>query len=545
MLEQLQNSQGIAAISSGKHAGSAKAQGGVFANLFAALSLGAGEHGKKTDKASIADGALAELMAALQHAQSQKTDRKSKVGQERLLLASGKTSTTKKGDKTSASLLHSDHALHAGEKTGTRKHHGADESPTNVTAHAAALLADHAHHPHPNARHAASGNHGAPDAEATTRPRPGQGVNPGFGVHAGSARQGAGSLHRSARATENPVSAAPRASNHDPATHFTAMRSEADDAGNKASAKSSNASGNAQHASRTEASRTEASSTTANLDASSLFSSNPEHRSRLLRQQFREQSAGLNEKTAALRAVRPGAHEHAEQTTGAQADTASASLIGKNTRDASHINPLLQQDARLPHNPSDTGSGDRREHDHASGLHATRMNSDKPGDAAFSSLVQHDIRSGQTPQPGASGVMRARHAMQALEAMQHIAHSARNGATRIELQLEPAHLGKVHVSLQTDAAKQLQMHLTVEHAASRQVIEQHMPQLRAALADQGLSLGNFSMQTGSQQQQGYGGMHGEARMSDSGNEPDIATSTQTIAGTHPRSTGGARLSIRV
>jgi len=91
--------------------------------------------------------------------------------------------------------------------------------------------------------------------------------------------------------------------------------------------------------------------------------------------------------------------------------------------------------------------------------------------------------------------------MRPLEAMQSIAHSAANGTTRLELQLEPAHLGKIHISLQTDAAKQLQMHLTVESTVTRQVIEQHMPQLRAALEQQGLNLDNFSLHTGSHNQQ--------------------------------------------
>jgi len=79
------------------------------------------------------------------------------------------------------------------------------------------------------------------------------------------------------------------------------------------------------------------------------------------------------------------------------------------------------------------------------------------------------------------------------EGMQLIAQSARDGKTKIEIQLEPANLGKIHVSLQTDAAKQLQVHLIADQGSTRQLIEQQMPALRHALAQQGLDLSGFSL----------------------------------------------------
>jgi len=122
------------------------------------------------------------------------------------------------------------------------------------------------------------------------------------------------------------------------------------------------------------------------------------------------------------------------------------------------------------------------------------------GDSRFAGIMQGESRSIHGYDANQQLQTRPTHAFKAMQAMQHIAMSAKDGVTRLELQLEPAHLGKVHVSLQTDAAKQLQVHLTIEHAMSRQVIEQHIPQLRAALEQQGLSLDNFSLHTGSQQQ---------------------------------------------
>ena len=87
------------------------------------------------------------------------------------------------------------------------------------------------------------------------------------------------------------------------------------------------------------------------------------------------------------------------------------------------------------------------------------------------------------------------------DAVLEIVKSAKDGSTTLELQLEPAHLGKVQVHIQTDAAKQLQVMFTVEHSASRQALEQQMPQLRLAMAQQGLDLGSFSMQMNQQQTQ--------------------------------------------
>ncbi len=87
------------------------------------------------------------------------------------------------------------------------------------------------------------------------------------------------------------------------------------------------------------------------------------------------------------------------------------------------------------------------------------------------------------------------------DAVLEIVKSAKDGSTTLELQLEPAHLGKVQVHIQADATKQLQVMFTVEHNGSRQALEQQMPQLRLAMAQQGLDLGSFSMQMNQQQTQ--------------------------------------------
>jgi len=87
------------------------------------------------------------------------------------------------------------------------------------------------------------------------------------------------------------------------------------------------------------------------------------------------------------------------------------------------------------------------------------------------------------------------------DAMSEVAKAAKQGMKKLELQLEPASLGKIQVTLQMDAAKQLQVHMVIDQSASKQILEQQLPQLRQALSDQGLNLSGFTMDTNSQQGQ--------------------------------------------
>ncbi|MDQ6989230.1 MAG: flagellar hook-length control protein FliK, partial [Mariprofundaceae bacterium] len=135
-----------------------------------------------------------------------------------------------------------------------------------------------------------------------------------------------------------------------------------------------------------------------------------------------------------------------------------------------------------------------------------------------SSGTQPDFSSGQqdadvmlldvlkTEQKGSKGLdfqaqlaYKSQRSFSPADTMLEIVRHAKNGSTSLELQLEPAHLGKVHISLQLDAAKQIQVMVTVDQQTSRQALEQHLPQLRLALAQQGLDLGSFSMQMNQQQ----------------------------------------------
>jgi len=89
------------------------------------------------------------------------------------------------------------------------------------------------------------------------------------------------------------------------------------------------------------------------------------------------------------------------------------------------------------------------------------------------------------------------------DAMLQIGKAAADGSVRLDLQLSPAHLGKITVSIQSDASKQVQLLITVDNVAGRAALDQNMGQLRTALAQQGLDLGSFSMNLSSQGQQGH------------------------------------------
>ncbi|MDQ6987757.1 MAG: flagellar hook-length control protein FliK [Mariprofundaceae bacterium] len=181
----------------------------------------------------------------------------------------------------------------------------------------------------------------------------------------------------------------------------------------------------------------------------------------------------------------------------AQRSAASPSAANGSTSHAALVNLLNQNAGQFADSQQgNTQFGHGQNNNSAADLTARQ----DVADSRFSGLLQSDSRSPSGPDGNLQRFVTTAYPLKALEAMHHIAQSAKNGATRLELQLEPAHLGKIHISLQTDAAKQLQMHLTVEQAVTRQVIEQHLPQLRTALEQQGLSLDQFSLQTGSQQQ---------------------------------------------
>ena len=70
--------------------------------------------------------------------------------------------------------------------------------------------------------------------------------------------------------------------------------------------------------------------------------------------------------------------------------------------------------------------------------------------------------------------------------------SQRGGEQHVQMQLHPAELGPLSISLKF-GEQGAQAHFLSAHAQVRQVLEQALPQLREALAEQGISLGETSV----------------------------------------------------
>jgi flagellar hook-length control protein FliK len=91
---------------------------------------------------------------------------------------------------------------------------------------------------------------------------------------------------------------------------------------------------------------------------------------------------------------------------------------------------------------------------------------------------------------------------------QQIVHMGKAGQPLAELQLNPPGLGPLKVTLSMND-QQMQASFVSAHASVRVAIEAALPQLRSTLADSGISLGNTSVSSESQQQQAFADRPGE------------------------------------
>ena len=133
--------------------------------------------------------------------------------------------------------------------------------------------------------------------------------------------------------------------------------------------------------------------------------------------------------------------------------------------------------------------------------------------------------------------------MTLFDSMNHIAQSASKGKTTLEIQLDPAHLGKIQISLQSDAAKQLQLHIIADQSGTRQLIDQQLPQLKSALAQQGFDLSGFSMDSRGQNASS-GGDHSQGKRAVS-HTAETTKDTVNLIASPNRTASGSGLSIRI
>lgn len=90
---------------------------------------------------------------------------------------------------------------------------------------------------------------------------------------------------------------------------------------------------------------------------------------------------------------------------------------------------------------------------------------------------------------------------------QQIAIFSRNGLHSAEIRLHPEELGSLHISLRMQH-DQAQIHIVSDHAHVRQMMEHAMPQLRTAMADSGIQLGQANVSADSQYAAGEQGENG-------------------------------------
>ncbi|WP_421510666.1 flagellar hook-length control protein FliK [Enterobacter sp. JS8-1] len=118
---------------------------------------------------------------------------------------------------------------------------------------------------------------------------------------------------------------------------------------------------------------------------------------------------------------------------------------------------------------------------------------------------------------------------------QHIAIFSRNGLHSAEIRLHPEELGSLQISLRVQQ-DQAQIHIVSEHAHIRHAMEQAMPQLRAAMAESGIQLGQANVSaegqqfaSGEQGQNASGDEHaaqeGEAPLVEEESVPTLLTTT--------------------
>lgn len=114
---------------------------------------------------------------------------------------------------------------------------------------------------------------------------------------------------------------------------------------------------------------------------------------------------------------------------------------------------------------------------------------------------------------------------------------ARNGMHEATLQLHPAELGRLQVSISTEG-DQARVMFVADNAAAREAIEQSLPRLRELLAQSGLQLAHSDVSdqslAGGQRDDSAGGTAG-AHDSDSGpanSGADAPTLSDSVVGTH-------------
>lgn len=122
---------------------------------------------------------------------------------------------------------------------------------------------------------------------------------------------------------------------------------------------------------------------------------------------------------------------------------------------------------------------------------------------------------------------------------QQVVMMSRNGVQNAELRLHPEELGSLHITLRLQQ-EQAKIHIVSDHALVRQVLEQAIPQLRTAMADSGIQLGQANVSADNpfadrqmNGERGSGERHAASQSEDNGAEeesvPVVLTSAKNSA----------------
>ncbi len=132
----------------------------------------------------------------------------------------------------------------------------------------------------------------------------------------------------------------------------------------------------------------------------------------------------------------------------------------------------------------------------------------------------------------------------------HLSGSVNGETGRMVLRLQPAELGSLRLELKIEGDR-VQAHLHAQTHQVQEVLERNLPQLRSALAEQGLKVDQFQVnvdqrQAGSQfEEQAQHQQHGGAEKQPDWQHPDYGLEEQMIPLAHLMQNGGGGLSLHV
>lgn len=121
-----------------------------------------------------------------------------------------------------------------------------------------------------------------------------------------------------------------------------------------------------------------------------------------------------------------------------------------------------------------------------------------------------------------------RHPQWGEQLAQRVMVLAQSNQNLAQIRLHPAHLGPIQIKLKMDADSGVQVSLHAHHALTREAIEQAVPRLRELFQQQGLMLGDVTVQP---DEQGHAQAFAQARREQSGHSAQAAT-TETEQSSH-------------